>query len=254
MTLYKNKIPILEYDTDKNSILMPDQNNSNKLPQKCVVTFSDYSAKYAKKINADVHSEFETCTKDFKIYLSKYEGHDICFCDVPMGASAAVQLIDHLFLSGVSHLIASGSCGVLVDIPENEFLIPTKALRDEGTSYHYLKPDRFIDLNEKGIKALEHTLNKSSVRFDQCITWTNDAFFRETKEMVKYRKEEGCTVVEMECAAIAACAEFRNKIFGHLLFTGDTLADAEKHDQRDWGNASIEKAFMLSLDAVIQIK
>ena len=57
----------------------------------------------------------------------------------------------------------------------------------------------------------------------------------------------------MECAAIAACAEFRNSIFGQILFSADSLADAKKHDQRNWGASSIESAFKLSLDAVINL-
>ncbi len=254
MALNKNKYPILEYDDDENSILMPDQKNANILPAKCVVTFSDYSNKYAEKVNAKKLLEFVTCTKTFKIFKTKYKEHEICFCDVPLGASAAVQLVDFLFLSGVQHLIASGSCGVLENIPENEILLPVKALRDEGTSYQYLKPARFVDINTKAVEAIERTLKNASVNFNKCITWTTDGFFRETKKMIEYRKNEGCSTVEMECAGLAACAEFRKKIFGHILYSGDSLADAEKHDQRNWGISSIEKSFLLSLDAVILIK
>ena len=108
MSLYKNKFPILEYDSDKKSILLPDPDKLKKLPEKCVVSFSDYPYKFAKKVNATVHSEFVTCTKTYKIFLTKYSGHDVCFCEVPLGAPASVQLIDHLFLSGVSQMIASG--------------------------------------------------------------------------------------------------------------------------------------------------
>ena len=254
MALHKNKYPILEFDSDKKSILMPDTDNPNKLPAKCVVTFSDYADSYAEQVNAEVHSEFVTCTKTFKIYLSRYSGYDICFCEVPLGASASVQLVDHLYLSSVTQIIASGSCGSLIDIPENEMLVPVKALRDEGVSYHYLKPARFIDLNKKAIQAIEQALSNAHLNFEECVTWTTDGFFRETKQMVEYRKSEGCQVVEMECAAMAACAEFRNCIFGQILFSGDSLANAEKHDQRNWGASSIEKAFKLSLNAVIQIR
>lgn len=253
MALNKNKYPILEYDDDARSILTPDSKNNPVLPAKCVVTFSDYSNKYAEKVKAKVCSEFVTCTKTFKIFTTKYKEHEICFCDVPLGASAAVQLVDFLFLSGVKHLIASGSCGVLNDIPENEILVPVKALRDEGVSYHYLKPARFVDINKKAINAITRALKNVSVNYDKCVTWTTDGFFRETKKMIEYRKSEGCATVEMECAGLAACAEFRNKIFGHILYSGDSLADAEKHDQRNWGVSSIEKSFLLSLDAVILI-
>jgi len=253
MPLIKNAFPILEYDTDKKSILLPDPDTTHRLPKKCVVSFSDYVYQFADRVHATVHSEFVTCTKTYKIFVTNHSGHDVCFCEVPLGASASVQLVDHLLLSGVTQIIASGSCGALIDIPENEILVPVKALRDEGVSYHYLKPSRFISLNRIAIDAIEQALRHASVEYQKCITWTTDGFFRETKKMTAYRKEEGCQVVEMECAAIAACAKFRNSIYGHILFSGDSLADAEKHDQRNWGASSIEKAFLFSLDAVIRI-
>ena len=58
----------------------------------------------------------------------------------------------------------------------------------------------------------------------------------------------------MECSALAACAEFRNAIWGSILFTADTLADVESYDERDWGHDSFEYALKLSLDAVVNIK
>lgn len=80
-----------------------------------------------------------------------------------------------------------------------------------------------------------------------------DSFYRETKEMTEYRREEGFGVVEMECAALAACAEFRNITFGHILFTADTLVDAKNYDERGWGINSNSLAIKLSLDAVCEL-
>ncbi|WP_224027321.1 phosphorylase family protein [Campylobacter coli] len=70
-------------------------------------------------------------------------------------------------------------------------------------------------------------------------TWTTDGFYRETVEMVQYRKEEGCQVVEMECSALAACAKFRKVTWAMLLFSADTLADPHKYQEREWGKTSI---------------
>lgn len=71
--------------------------------------------------------------------------------------------------------------------------------------------------------------------------------------MVLYRKNEGYSVVEMECASMAACAKMRNVIFGQLLFTADSLANVEKHDIRNWGNGSYNIAMELALMAVLEI-
>ena len=71
--------------------------------------------------------------------------------------------------------------------------------------------------------------------------------------MVTYRKEEGCAAVEMECAALAACAQFRGATFGELLYTADTLADVERYDERDWGANSINTALELCIEAVKEL-
>ena len=72
--------------------------------------------------------------------------------------------------------------------------------------------------------------------------------------MVEYRKEEGFSVVEMECASLAACAEFRNIVFGQLLFTADSLANIESHDTRNWGNNTFSLALNLTMDAVTDVQ
>ena len=65
-----------------------------------------------------------------------------------------------------------------------------------------------------------------------------DGFFRETKEKVTYRKSEGCSVVEKEGFALAACAAFRSATWGMLLYTADSLADVQRYDQRHWGGSA----------------
>ena len=76
---------------------------------------------------------------------------------------------------------------------------------------------------------------------------------RETKEKVAYRKSEGCSVVEMECSALAACATFRGATWGMILYTADSLADLNKYDERNWGSNAYEYALTLCLDAVIKL-
>ena len=147
-----------------------------------------------------------------------------------------------------------GSCGVLADIPENAFLVPERALRDEGASYHYLPASRYIDLDREPISAIEETFRKHKLPFVTCTTWSTDGFFRETKDMVKYRLEEGCSVVEMECSALAACCRKRGAKFGQFLFTADSLANVHDYDARSFGTDSHEKALLLGLDVLRNYK
>lgn len=251
MALVKNEIPILEYDDSQTAVIMPNRKNLYSFPKKAVFPFlSDEVEKYALDNGCDQIGEFISATKLFPIFKTTYKGNEICFCQAPVGAAAATQMMDYLIGYGVKEIISAGSCGELIDIGENEFLIPTEALRCEGTSYHYLPPSRTVKINPIAINWIKQALIENNIKFIECRTWTTDGFYRETKDIVEYRKQEGFHVVEMECSALASCAEFRNIIFGQILFTADTLADVEKHDERDWGAASFPIALKVCFDAI----
>ena len=131
--------------------------------------------------------------------------------------------------------------------------MPVKALRDEGTSYHYLPPSRYAEPDPGTIKVIKKVLEEKQIPYQECVTWTTDGFFRETEDLVSYRKEEGCSVVEMECAALMACAAKRGVKFGQLLYTADTLADPSCYDPRDWGALSVGSALQQLFEIVRQL-
>lgn len=252
MSIIKHEIPILEFDSEELAVINPTHESLKiQLPQKCVFAFlGDYIDKYAKKTDCKVVSHFVSATKSFPIYVTTYRGEDIVLCQAPVGAAAATQILDWLIGYGVTKIISAGSCGCLQPFPERTFLIPKKALRDEGTSYHYAPPSRYIDIDSNARLAIEEAILAHGIRYEEVITWTTDGFFRETKEKVSYRKQEGCSCVEMECAALAACAAFRKATFGMILYTADSLADIDRYDERSWGGNAYEYALTLCLDAV----
>lgn len=256
MSIIKNEIPILEFDTDSTAVLMPNHEKLNlHLPPKAVFAFlGEYIDEYAKKHECRQVSSFVSITKNYPVYVTSYQGEDICLCQAPMGAAPAAQLLDWLIAYGVREIISAGSCGTLESFPENTFLVPTKALRDEGASYHYVKPSRFINVNAAALKAIERTLKAHGLKYIEVISWSTDGFYRETREKVLYRKEEGCSVVEMECSALAACAQMRGAIWGEILFTADTLANLDEYDERNWGEDSFEHALNLCFDAVLALE
>lgn len=114
-------------------------------------------------------------------------------------------------------------------------------------------PSRYIDMNKQALEAIEKTLKQKKLPYEEVMTWSTDGFYRETPDKVSYRIEEGCSVVEMECSALAAVAQFRGAIWGLLLFTADSLADIDNYDQRDWGSEAFDKALKLCLDIIVQM-
>ena len=248
--IYKNEIPVLEYDDTSAEVIKPNHGAEDLvLPEKCIYAFlGDTIDRYAESVHAEVVESFETITKTYPVYVVRSEKETFTLAQAPLGASASAQFMDFLIACGCKKIISAGSCGVLRNFEENEFLVPIKALRDEGTSYQYLQASRYCYINPKALQAIEKTFTRLHLPYHECTTWTTDGFFRETEDMVAYRKEEGCDVVEMECAALAACAEKRGAQFGQIFFTADSLAGMDGHDERNWGKDSLEKALHLCVE------
>lgn len=255
MSITKNQIPILEFDSDKHAVIEPHRREGEAgLPELAVFAFlRDHLESYAESVGARKVSEFLSATKIYPVYVSSYNGKEVCLMQAPVGAAPSAQILDWLIGCGVRKIIACGCCGALTDLPEGVFLIPKRALRDEGTSYHYAPPSRFIEIDGQARTAIEDAMGAKGIKYTEVVTWTTDGFYRETREKVEYRKSEGCTVVEMECSALAACAALRGAVFGMIFYTADSLADVSNYDERNWGAGSEDIVIRLSLEAVTRI-
>lgn len=253
--IYKHEIPILEFDDNPQAVIMPTHEDLDlNLPARCVYAFLEEEIeRYANAVGAEKVGEFVSATKTYPVYVMTYNGEEVCLAQAPVGSAAAAQFLDWLIGYGVKQIISTGTCGVLVDMPENIFLIPTRALRDEGASYHYVAPSRYIEVDRRALTAIETVLRQASIPYQEVMTWSTDGFYRETPDKVAYRIEEGCSVVEMECAALAAVAQLRDAVWGLLLFTADSLVDIDNYDQRNWGAEAFDKALELCLDIAVQM-
>ena len=117
-------------------------------------------------------------------------------------------------------------------------IVPTGAVRDEGTSYHYAPADVAVAPHPRALAAIDDVLTEAGVPHDRGLTWTTDAFFRETPAKVARRREQGCITVEMEAAAMFAAAAFRGVVYGQLLYAGDDVS-ADEWDHRALGAADV---------------
>ena len=253
--IHKHEIPILEFVDNPQAVIMPTHEDLDlNLPARCVYAFLEEEIeRYANAVGAEKVGEFVSATKTYPVYVMTYNGEEVCLAQAPVGSAAAAQFLDWLIGYGVKQIISTGTCGVLVDMPENIFLIPTRALRDEGASYHYVAPSRYIEVDRRALTAIETVLRQASIPYQEVMTWSTDGFYRETPDKVAYRIEEGCSVVEMECAALAAVAQLRDAVWGLLLFTADSLVDIDNYDQRNWGAEAFDKALELCLDIAVQM-
>jgi uridine phosphorylase len=133
-------------------------------------------------------------------------------------------------------------------------VIPNSAVRDEGTSYHYVPPSRTIDMSPLVVKKLETVLQNHHINYEVGKTWTTDALYRETKGKIQRRKKERCLTVEMECSALLAISDFRKVVFGQYLLAEDDVSGDELDLRMVSDKISApEKLFWLSVEAVLSL-
>ncbi|MPZ30246.1 MAG: uridine phosphorylase [Rhodospirillales bacterium] len=137
-----------------------------------------------------------------------------------VGASFAVLVAEQLFASGCRLLISMTSTGQLEPLrPPPYFILIDRALRDEGTSYHYLAPSEFSASSDVLPAVLRGAFDDLPVPVVQGATWTTDAPFRETAEAIGTMQEKGLLPVEMEAAALYGFATARGRpvlCFAHV--------------------------------------
>jgi len=159
------------------------------------------------------------------IFELEHRGERVGFFQPGVGAPLAALLFEEAIDYGCRALVACGGAGALdADLALGHPVVVSAAVRDEGTSYHYLAPSRLIEAAPEVVSVIEGVLGRSGVPFTTGITWSTDAIYRETRGKVSLRRVEGCITVEMEAAALLAVARFRGVVLGQLLYAGDSLA------------------------------
>lgn len=145
-------------------------------------------------------------------------GYGIVGCAV--GTSYAVLVAEQMFASGCHLLVSITSSGQITALrPPPYFILIDKALRDEGTSYHYLPPSEYSEADHGLIELVSGGLSSVGEPVERGATWTTDAPFRETAAAIEAAREKGILAVEMEAAALYAFAAARRKpvlCFAHV--------------------------------------
>ena len=125
-----------------------------------------------------------------------------------VGAPFAVLIAEELFASGCRLLLSLTSAGQIVPAgPTPYFVIIERALRDEGTSYHYAAPSQYGEADPALVAAAAGALQAQGLRAIVGASWTTDAPFRETAEAIEAAKAKGILAVEMEAAALYTFAK-----------------------------------------------
>ena len=245
------RAPILEYDTDRSAILMPDPfvvEPGKMLPAVAVLCFfQDVLDELVKNGELSEILVLKSEMGRHPVYVYKKDGRPVTVFHPGVGAPLAAGFLEELIAVGVTRYIVCGGCGVLDrKINVGHPVILTSAVRDEGTSYHYLPPAREVKPHVKALAALQTVFKEAGLEYHLGTTWTTDGLYRETPGRRLARIADGCEVVEMEAAALFAVAKFREVILGQVVYGGD-LVVPEGWDQRDWFKRGDERRLLFDL-------
>ena len=195
-----------------------------EVPKICILDPDGDLATYLSNQGRATKSPHWACYHS-QLFLFDLDGVEMGILPCIVGSPYAVLVAEQLFVSGCQLLISVTSAGIIqVNEDARQFALITEAVRDEGTSYHYLPQDQKCTLPEH--LATKLSMINDPLWFD-ALSWTTDAPFRETEEAIENMSAHGVTCVEMEAAALYAFALAKEKdiiCFAHLT---NTMAQEE---------------------------
>lgn len=251
------QLPLSEHDGTVPAFIEPsEQITARDVPEACVITFfGDVVDRLVEHRDARVLVENRWEDGPHPLLEIEHEGQRLAVLRCGVGAPLAGALLEEVIAAGCRSFVACGGAGSLhADLTLGHAVVVSAALRDEGTSFHYLPPSRRVEADPGPRRVLEAVLAERGVPFVSGLTWTTDAPYRETPGKVAARRDEGCLTVEMEAAALIAVARFRGVRLAQVVYCGDDLSGSA-WDHRSWqSRADVrEHLFDVSASAALAI-
>ena len=222
----KKEIPIL-FGSPKDKALFTAKDfikttKSAKVKVDLAVVF--FSNEIAKEVEKHYKLKVEGINlEDPHLNIMRIGSKKVLFTKSVIGAPASGTIIEEIIACGAKKILLIGSAGTLQDNEIGSIVIPTKAIRDEGTSYHYLKPSKYSHPSKKLVKEIETILKEQIISYAKGATWTTDSIYRETIRKINKYRTEGVLTVEMESSAIFAIAKARKVQVASIFWISDQL-------------------------------
>ncbi|MDF1513293.1 MAG: nucleoside phosphorylase [Anaerolineae bacterium] len=249
--------PILEFDEDRERILDPLKIlKPADVSEACVVCFFQEvitGLVDSGQAQLAINSKSEIGPHPF--YNVETDGRRFTVFHPGVGAPLGAALLEEAIAFGCRRFIACGGAGVLNrELTVGHVVVPIAAIREEGTSYHYMPPTREVYASGEAVRAIEKVLERHQIPYVVGRTWTNDAIYRETPGKIEKRRAEGCLTVEMEAAAFFAVARYHGVHFAQILYGGDDVSGKD-WDARGWEKqfSTREKLFWIAAEAVLEL-
>jgi uridine phosphorylase len=206
------------------------------VPSVCVLDPDGDIVRWLQRTGRGERSRTWACYHS-ELYEFDLAGERVGIVGCAVGAPYAVLVAEQMFACGCELLVSVTSSGQIAKVADPPyFVLVTRSLRDEGTSYHYQPSARFAEASPALVEAARAALRTAGISVVEGATWTTDAPFREIQAAVANAEREGILAVEMESAALYALAAARDRAvlcFAHVTNTmGGSEREFEKgHDE-----------------------
>lgn len=149
--------------------------------------------------------------------------------DFGIGSAITAAVIEEQAAFGTETVCILGGAGCLdPDIPPDDAILATRAIRDEGASYHYLPPDASAEPTPGLVDTLSDTITEAGISVHEGPSWTIDAFYRETVPEIQTYSKEGVITAEMEAATLFAVADYHELDAAAVFSVGDYITADER--------------------------
>ena len=231
--LHTNEFPVLEFDDDPVAQINPAEIADRQFStDRLVITF--FPEVIEKLVKEDKVAVDLIIKGENPVTLYKFRDADVLITLGQVGCPACGGNLDVFYGFGARRVMFCGGGGVLDrTIGVGQPLLVDSAIRDEGFSYQYVAPSRYIYANKEVNDKVAASLERRGVPYLRGRVWTTDSLFRETKARVAARKAEGARIVEMEQAGNLAVAQVRGLRYAALIYGGDDVS-GENWDERNW--------------------
>jgi len=203
-----------------------------RVPPVCVLDPDGDIVRWLKRTGRGTPSVTWACYHS-ELYEFDLAGTRVGIVGCAVGAPYAVLVAEQMFACGCELLVSVTSSGQIAKVADPPyFVLVTRALRDEGTSYHYQPVERFAAANSALLDCARAALRSAGVPVLEGASWTTDAPFRETARAVAEAEREGILAVEMESAALYAFAAARGKAVLCFAHVTNTMGQSDREFEK----------------------
>lgn len=251
--MQESQYPILEFDDNKDAKINPTAVVDQPFEtDRLIITFFP---EVIDQLKTEGKIALErTVPGENPVLIYRFLDEDTLITLGQVGCPACAGNLDVFHAMGITKVMFCGGGGVLdKNIEVGQILVVEGAIRDEGFSYHYIEPARYIYTDAEITDKIVRYLDEHSIPYIRGLTWTTDALFRETRDRIAQRQAEGAKIVEMEQAGCIAVAKCRGFQYGALIYGGDDVSQNEWSDRRWRSRAGIRYDLVMLCKTLVKI-